>query len=294
MPEFPVTLITLVNRIRRLLEDSPETTSITEAMNASVTTITVADPRLTGKGAVLEIDDELLYVVTDPSGYTTEVRRGFRNTTAATHTDEAIVRVNPRFSQANIKEAINVILGNWISFYAPQLVWDNTTAGNFTSTRDVYAVPTEATGVRGLAYKHPSRAGLIYVDHSPLESYPTDIVSTGRGITVNDTPAVGYAARVLYERPWPQLESDAATVPTDFPPMFDSLITEGAVLYLMGWRVVPKFRMDESIFVREQSEQVPNTFNLQSTELMRRNWVQMMHRLASMRAQPTKPRKVWR
>lgn len=293
MPEFPQTASAVISRIERLLEDSPELDVLGAAVATTTeTTVTVTRPELYSKGTIFQVEDELFYVIRELDGFVAEVKRGYQGTTAATHSISTKIVINPRFPRANILEALNVVLGNWISFYAPQLLWDSTTAGQFRSDREVYAVPADAIAVRRVAWKPPGEVTLYDVDHAAVETFPTDIVSTGVGVLLYETGIPGYSVRVLYERPWPALAAVTDSIPSDFPPMFDSLLVEGAVLYLLGWRMVPKFRLDESVFAREQSESVPTNFNLQSVELMRQNWVANMHRFMSRRPGPRRPKKV--
>lgn len=289
-----MTLAALVARIRRLLEDSHETDTLASSPSSSSTTITITTTRLYSAGTKIEIDDEVMLLTADLSGSTATVVRGHQGTTAAAHTSGATIRINPRYGQANIKEAVNTVLGNWITFYAPQLVWDSSTSGSFNSSRDIYPVDADAVGVSRVCYKESGRYNLIDVDHGPLETYPVAIASTGKGVRISQAPPTGYTVYVLFEQAWQPLETDGATVPSDFPVMMDALIVEGAVLYLMGWRMTPKYRLDETIFAREQSEAVPTNFNVQALEIMRRNWVATMHRMMNMRAQPSRPKKVWR
>lgn len=294
MSEFSATLDDLVLRTRRLLEDSPEVDSVTAALTASGTTLTVASPRLFGKGTVAEIEDELVYTTTDISGFATTIRRGYRSTTAATHASGTVVYVNPRYPRINIKEAINVVVGNWISFYAPRLVWDITTAGTFQPQRDIYACPSDAINVLDVAWKTPGRINSVSVNHGPLEPFDTTLVSTGAGVRVFEHGMPGQTVRLLLEKPWPYMSSGSDTVPSDFPPMMDNLITDGAVLYLLGWRLSPKFRAEEAVFSREQSSSLPPQFAMADMEIMLRNWTRGVHRMANMRAQPTKPKRVIR
>lgn len=292
MAETIGTLATLVTRIRRLLGDSPETDTLAGSMTSSITSMTVTSPRLYGKGAIVEIGDELVYTTTDMSGFTTTVVRGYAGTTAVAHNSADVTRISPRYTSSNIKEAINVVLGDWISFYCPQLYWDSTTAGTFVTNRDVYAAPADAMSVRRVCYKPSGTYALQDVPHGPLETFPTAIASTGKGVMVRDLGPSGFTVYGLYERPWTFLSLDADTVDSDFPLVMDNLIVEGAVLYLLGWRFVPKFRADETIFAREQGQSLPSNFSVQALELMRRNWIAGIHRMQYRRAQTPKPRKV--
>lgn len=60
-------------------------------------------------GAVLSIDLELMYVWS-VSGQVATVQRGYLGSTAATHADDAIITVNPRYSDFAIFQALNAEL----------------------------------------------------------------------------------------------------------------------------------------------------------------------------------------
>lgn len=287
------TLANYILRVRRLLEDEPGIDALQSAITTTTaTTMSVADGTRFAKTARVEIDNELMQVTADPSVNTITIGRGISGTTAATHSSGAEIRINPRFPRVNMIDALDVVVSNWIPAYMPRLVWDSTTAGTFLPNVFIYPAPTDAFRVDRVCYKVPGVTDLQDVTHGPLMPYPTDMASTGYGFKVYET-SPGRTIYLYLAKAWPSLSADSDTVPDDFPAMADDLITTGAALYLLGWRMSPKFRLDESIFSREQGRSLPSTFSLQSMSMMARNWIDMMKRVQTRRPSGTEPKKVF-
>jgi len=105
------TVASIINKAQRQLLSGAveERNKLSATINSSVTTLG-ATYDLDGlrKGTVFEIDSELFYTWdASTSAKTVTVERGFSGTTAAAHTNGAILTVNPRFPRAQILEAIN-------------------------------------------------------------------------------------------------------------------------------------------------------------------------------------------
>ena len=84
--------------------------TLSGAINSSVTTITLGqDMTAVVAGAMLAIDLEQMYVWS-VTGSVVTVQRGMHGSTAASHSDGALVRVNPRFSDFVIFRALNAEL----------------------------------------------------------------------------------------------------------------------------------------------------------------------------------------
>ncbi len=294
MAEFPSTLASLILRVTRLLESEPGIDALGAAISStSATSITVTTGANFAKSARIEIDNELMNVTADPSGTTVTVSRGISGTTAATHTNGSEIRINPRYPRVNIIDAINTILGNWIPAYMPRMIWDTTTAGTFLPNVFIYPAPSDAFRLDRVTYLSPGVTDYVDVEHGPLMPYPTSVCSTGYGFKLHELGLTGRTVNLYLAKPWPFLSGDSDTVPSDFPVMADDLIVTGAALYLLGWRMTPKFRLDESVFSREQGRSLPSTFSLQSMQLMARNWVDMMKRVQTRRPSGTDPKKVF-
>lgn len=284
----------LISRVRRLLEDSPLQTTLAEALTASERDVSVSSASDISDSSRIEVDEEQM-LVSSVSGTTLTVVRGYMGTTATTHSSGDTVRVDPRYPKANIVEAINVVRNNWITTYMPRLEWDTSTAGSFITNRIIYEAPTDAIGIERVIYKKPGWRQYIDIPHGPLNPYPTEDVTNGVGFEVYEMGLPGRDVKVLYRKPWTDLDTDGATTESDFPAQADELVITGAVLYLLGWRLVPKVRLDESVFARETNSGTPTNMNVGLIERMRRDWVETMQRVKSERPHfASAPRKVFR
>lgn len=82
---------------------------LASTIDANATTVVASYP-LEGlrTGQILEIDSELMYIWTADTGTKSlVVERGYNGTTAAAHTANALIKVNPRFPRAQVLESIN-------------------------------------------------------------------------------------------------------------------------------------------------------------------------------------------
>lgn len=91
--------------------------SLDGSLDAVVTLIPVnSSLRAIGEQAIMEIDQELMYVVpggVDTGGPSLTVIRGFMGTTAATHADGAQITINPRYPRSTILSAIKEDARSW-------------------------------------------------------------------------------------------------------------------------------------------------------------------------------------
>lgn len=290
---FPATRATLRDRLEHLLGHAPRETSLTSDITASATTVTLDSVSDVNVDTLLEIGAEIM-LVTAVTGSDATVIRGYQSSEATTHSSGDRVRANVRYTRQNLNEALDTSVNNWLSTYMPRLVWDETTAGKWLPQRYVYTVPSEAQAVRDVAWKTPGYEEIRYVGFSGLDNYPSSIASTGKGVRVFEHGLYGQSVLVYYETAWPRLETDSDTVPDDFPPEADDLIVTGAALYLLGWRLTPKYRLDETVFAREQRSSVPANANMRMMAMMRQEWVQGVERVRNQRSGGTpSPRKMW-
>lgn len=105
------TAATVIDRtLRQLLSGTVEARNkLASTIDANATTVVASYP-LEGlrTGQILEIDSELMYIWTADTGTKSlVVERGYNGTTAAAHTANALIKVNPRFPRAQVLESIN-------------------------------------------------------------------------------------------------------------------------------------------------------------------------------------------
>lgn len=104
----------LIDETKRHLYGSyrPEINILAADIDASVTTLTLTDAaNLLAPRSVIGIDDELLYVRA-VAGTTVTVLRGY-NSTAASHSADAIIEVNPSFPTVSIRNALRDDIRSW-------------------------------------------------------------------------------------------------------------------------------------------------------------------------------------
>ena len=111
----------LIDRVYRRLHSvySEEIDVINEgaAFATADTTLTLQYATTTlGEGDIIEVGQELIYVVS-VSGNDATVIRGYMDTTAVQHADSSIVRINPRFSRKDISDALLATIRSWKDLY---------------------------------------------------------------------------------------------------------------------------------------------------------------------------------
>jgi hypothetical protein len=88
--------------------------ALSGSINDTVTTVTFNFPMgsIAG-GSVIAVDLEVMYVwSSDPAGKTAVVQRGLQGSKAASHSDGALVTINPKFPDFSIFQALNADLSD--------------------------------------------------------------------------------------------------------------------------------------------------------------------------------------
>lgn len=128
------------------------------ALTTATTTVTMADS-MDGvrAGAYIEVDTEEMYV-RSTTGQAATVRRGMNGSVATIHTDTSLVRVEPRFAQVKILQALRAEIESWpFSVYARYV--GELSVGSTTRAVDVAGL----AGVDG--------AQLLAAQRNPLASF---------------------------------------------------------------------------------------------------------------------------
>lgn len=297
MAELPLTLAQIRQRVLRLLEDlewvDSAIDSIASTPASGQISFNVNDPAAWANNSRWEIDQEIFLVTTGTANPIT-AQRAQEGTIAASHSSNTLARRNPRHLTATINEAINVVLHDWCPAHFPQLVWDTTTGGSFSSTKWIVTAPADAYTVERVGIQFPGGyTRLQWVDHTALEAMPTTFASTGLGFRLLTWDFIpGYTIYVLYGKRWPFLVADTDTVTTDFPDDGVDLLVTGAALYLAGWRQVPKGRPEEVAFAREAGTSSQVNFSAQVLQLMSSEWNERAKQVSARRPN-RQPRSVW-
>lgn len=224
------TLQDLIHQTRRhfYTETRDEMDKLAAGIDASQTTLTVQYARQGVKqGAVLScgLEDILVW----ETGAQITVERGYNGTAAATHATGDLIRVNPKISDAQIRQAINDDIADLSTqgLFAETTVTVEYVAG--TDTYDLAGV-TGFDRILGVTYDANDGTGRWpMVDGWRLdEAADTALYPSGKALTILGYAESGRDIRVTYAKPFTALSglSDnvlaVAGIPTtahDIPPM---------------------------------------------------------------------------
>lgn len=159
----------------------------------------VDDVNAISKGTI-EINDELVYVKSISKTYATATimpgGRGWRNSSAASHAQYAIVRNNPMFPRVQIKRSINEII---TALDIPVLNWYEFTYDGHTTT---YPLPVGTEEVTGVTWERPDGTdGWDYIKYYDVDNnYRTTDAPTvvRKAIVLREAPMPGATVRVQY------------------------------------------------------------------------------------------------
>lgn len=184
-------------------------TWLTGGIDASVTSIAVGSTDAAIKG-ITEVDSELLYVDSADAGVLTltPFGRGYRGSTAATHSANAEVTIDPAFPKVEIRRAIE----QCIAGLYPTLYQVKTTDINFEVMPVGYDLPADCEKV--LEVK-ASLSTDPYNYNMPIYHWSFDAHSpeaTGRSLNLYQNLQPGSVMRVVYMAKFGTFASDAATL----------------------------------------------------------------------------------
>lgn len=216
-----------------------QATYLSASVSASATTVSVADATALSRG-VMEIDDELLWVdsvdTTALTGTIPPYGRGYRGTTAASHTAGTRVVSSPLFPRALVKKAIN----ETIRSVFPELFGIGETTFTYNPAVTTYQLPAGALDVLQVSWQSigPSKEWL------PVRRYRVDkhaaasAFSTGASISLYDAIVPGRTVRVVYTKQPTELSAttDDFVTTTGLPASCEDVIRYGA-----AYRMVPFF-----------------------------------------------------
>ena len=214
-------------------------TYLTAGISASATAITVGSSSNLAKG-IIEIDDELIWVDNfDKNSATMNAApgfgRGYQNTTAASHSANAMVTLAPTFPRQMIKKAINDTIG---SLY-PSLWGTARTTFTFNASQTTYALPAETETVLYASWQTTGSS----LEWLPINRWRSDGMAnttafpTGNTINIYENIQPGRTVQVVYSKEASQLSNnsdDFATV-TGLPATSYDVIIYGACYRLLSF-----------------------------------------------------------
>lgn len=213
-------------------------------------------------GAVLAIDLELVYVWS-VAGQVATVERGWLGSTKATHSDDALIYVNPRWSSFTILRAINEELDSYSSpkWGLYQMKTVDLTFSAATVGYDLTSV-TDLIDVYELRWKGYAAGEWPLIRRwSVARDMPTTDFASGLSLQLDDGAGPGRPIRVRYKARFTHLAtladnvtsvSGLADTAADIPPL-------GAAARLVAPREVKRAATDSQPESRRAAEVPPGT-----------------------------------
>jgi len=230
---------------RMLLAGTREEINVlaTTLSDTTGTSVVVSDDlRGIQEGAVLEVEDELMFVrsVDDPTK-TATVIRAYEGSTAATHTAGVAIVVDPKFSRLGLLDMLNDALDDLsgeglFTMNSLELTYTSSREGynltGLTDVEDVYAVYYQDTGSMKEWPRVPRDQWELRRDAE------TDDFASGLQLVVYGYAQPGRQLRVQYKSPFTRLTATSQSLEVDagFPSEAIRLLKIAAAMQMVYWR----------------------------------------------------------
>jgi hypothetical protein len=214
------------------------TTYLTSGIDSDDLSLALASGENIGKG-VVEIDDELIHLDsvdrTDKSAVISPFGRGYRGTTAASHSANAKVTFSPSFPKISIKRAIN----DTIKSVFPKVYGVANTTFSYSPAVTTYSIPAAAETVLAISWSDIGPSGEWFPirrwRHDPTAN-TTDYVS-GNTVSIYEPIVPGRTIQVTYGKEPTALSSgsDVFTTVTGLPESCRDVIVYGAAYRMVSF-----------------------------------------------------------
>jgi hypothetical protein len=240
------TVATVLNRASRQLLAGvvEERNKLAASLDSSATSITTLyDIGGLRAGSVFEVDSELMYVWdSNASAKSLTVERGFAGTTAASHSNGAIMTLNPRFPRAQMLDAVNADLDD-LSSTANGLFRVVTTDLSYNGSDRQINITSSGTIIELLDV----RLRYLADDYPVIRSarlqtgLPTTDFASGNTLVL-DEPVMAGTLRVRYKAPFVRATSETSDLTTDcfLPATCDDIVEMGVMLRMMAGREIKR------------------------------------------------------
>lgn len=208
-------------------------TSLTADITSSATSFVVDDASSVSAG-LIEVDTELMQVVrADLSTNTVTIAprgRGYRGTTAATHTAGAEVRIRPLMPYSSVIREIN----NELSGLYPKMSWVSDYEFTYDPTKIAFDLPADVGLVLDVRYLDRLNEWQRVRNWEMEKGQDTADVSSGASIRVYAPEALS-TIRVVYGKRFgrPAALTDVMGTVTGLPSSCEDIITIGAACRLL-------------------------------------------------------------
>lgn len=212
---------------------------LSASMTAADTSFTVDTETIDAVSrGMVEIDDELILVKkTDGTSGTVTVMgsaqgRGYAGTTAASHSSGALVRSNPAFPRARIKEAISQAI---VTLYPELVVFSSTEITKLAPVVE-YELPADCSDPWYVTAQliGPSKVAQPLPNWRYNPKARTSNFPSGKSIQILDPVTPGQAIKVVYGTQPTALSADGDEfTTTGYPERYTDLVVYGACMRLL-------------------------------------------------------------
>jgi len=214
------------------------TTYLTAGIDSDDLSIALASGDNIGKG-IIEVDDELIHIDSvdrsDRSAVISPFGRGYRGTTAASHSTNAKVTFSPSFPKVSVKRAIN----DTIKAVYPNIYGVASTTFTANAAQSTYALPAAAETVVAVSWDSIGPSGewipIRRWRHDPNAN--TTDYANGNSISLYDGIVPGRTVQVVYTKEPTELSSgaDVFTSVTGLPASCRDVIVYGAAYRMVSF-----------------------------------------------------------
>jgi hypothetical protein len=238
--------------------DQGEQTFLTNDIDSGNTVISVDDASLISQGLV-EIDDELIWVksvdMQNNALNLSTLGRGYRSTSATSHSTGAVVRNNPRYSRYRVKQTINTAIRN----VYPDLYAIKTYEFPYVAARLAYPLPADVDQIHNITWESvgPSRVWIPMRTYQYVPDADTTNFPSGKAINLWEGVTPGRTVRVTYIGATTPLTNDGDSFTlTGLAPTAEETIIYGACYRLVGFAEAPRMQIT-SVEATQRSAAVP-------------------------------------
>lgn len=214
------------------------TTYLTSGIDSDDLSVALASGDNIGKG-IIEIDDELIHIDSvdrsDRSAVISPFGRGYRGTTAASHSANAKVTFAPSFPKVSVKRAIN----DTIRAVYPNIFGVASTTFTYSAAQTTYSLPSNAETVLAVSWDSIGPSG----EWIPIRKWRQDPTAatadyaTTNSISIYDSIVPGRTVQVIYTKEPTVLSSgsDVFTSVTGLPASSRDVIVYGAAYRMVSF-----------------------------------------------------------
>jgi len=254
---------TMIDRLNGALADTTTEACVVEFQSAGI-----------AEGTIIEVDTEQMYVISR-TGVNVVMLRGWNSTTAATHADNSIIYINPRWAMSEIVQLIEEELLSWPMQLGKVVTEEVTIAVNQVQAALTVASNLEVTRLLDAQIMHDSRTQRVRRDRLDVKlvrDRDEDEIASGYAIQVGAPFSTARTVQVDYLTSYDV--SALSTVATDLQTgvgvdrrLIDVLVY-GVMWRAMSTREVQ--RTSEAATARGDAERVPPTHLTQTSDALKK------------------------